>query len=170
MQRRWPGGCVRSAIGSQASRSGAGGTERARLWRWRRGGGSCRHPTGRRRRENRLQSSRAGDHACVGWRRAPRRHRRKEPCSASGRHRSGARRAGGPARGPHRRRGPRDSFEDQWRTLARKLAAAPVTAIKRVIAGATPEEAIDSFAKLWVSDAHWAAAERVMKRPEQPKA
>jgi enoyl-CoA hydratase/carnithine racemase len=59
---------------------------------------------------------------------------------------------------------PRASFEDEWRTVARALAAAPAAAIKGVIAGTSPEEAIGAFAKLWVSDEHWAAADRVMNR------
>ena len=59
---------------------------------------------------------------------------------------------------------PRASFEDEWRALARKLAAPPVAAIKHVIAGVSPEEAINAFATLWVSDEHWAAADRVMNR------
>jgi enoyl-CoA hydratase len=63
---------------------------------------------------------------------------------------------------------PRASFEDEWRAVARKLAAAPVAAIKGVIAGASAEDAIAAFAKLWVSDDHWAAADRVMNRPKQP--
>jgi enoyl-CoA hydratase len=59
---------------------------------------------------------------------------------------------------------PRASFEDEWRALARKLAAPPVAAIKRVIAGVSPEDAIGAFAELWVCDEHWAAADRVMNR------
>lgn len=59
---------------------------------------------------------------------------------------------------------PRESFEDDWRAVARKLAATPVGAIKRVVAGTTPEEAVAAFAKLWVGDAHWAAADKVMNR------
>jgi len=59
---------------------------------------------------------------------------------------------------------PRESFEDEWRAVARKLAATPVGAIKRVIAGTTKEEAVALFASLWVSDAHWAAADKVMNR------
>ena len=59
---------------------------------------------------------------------------------------------------------PRASFENEWRALARKLAAPPVVAIKRVIAGVPTEEAIGAFAELWVSDEHWAAADRVMNR------
>jgi enoyl-CoA hydratase len=59
---------------------------------------------------------------------------------------------------------PRESFEQEWRAVARKLAAPPVAAIKGVIAGASAEDAIGAFATLWVSDEHWAAAERVMNR------
>jgi enoyl-CoA hydratase len=59
---------------------------------------------------------------------------------------------------------PRESFEDEWRAVARKLAAAPVGAIKRVIAGTTKDEAVAAFASLWVADAHWAAADKVMNR------
>lgn len=58
----------------------------------------------------------------------------------------------------------RESFEDGWRTLARSLANNASTDIKRVIGGASPEEAISAFARLWVADAHWEAADRVMKR------
>jgi enoyl-CoA hydratase/carnithine racemase len=59
---------------------------------------------------------------------------------------------------------PRDSFDDEWRTLARSLANRPAGRIKQVIAGVTPAEAIDAFAELWVSNEHWAAADRVMNR------
>jgi enoyl-CoA hydratase/carnithine racemase len=64
---------------------------------------------------------------------------------------------------------PRESFEDEWRSLAQRLAAtAPGTtrAVKSVVAAAAPmvhEEleanAADAFAELWVADAHWAAVE-----------
>jgi enoyl-CoA hydratase len=59
---------------------------------------------------------------------------------------------------------PRASFEDEWRALATKLANGAADEIKRVIAGVTPEEAISAFAKLWVRDDHWAAADQVMAR------
>ncbi|MGB8405249.1 MAG: enoyl-CoA hydratase/isomerase family protein, partial [Mycobacterium sp.] len=59
---------------------------------------------------------------------------------------------------------PRESFEDEWRALAIKLASGAADEIKRVIAGVTPEEAISAFAKLWVHDDHWAAADEVMAR------
>jgi len=58
----------------------------------------------------------------------------------------------------------RSSFEDEWRAVARKLAAPPVAAIKGVISGSSAEDAIGAFAELWVSDEHWAAADRVMNR------
>ncbi len=59
---------------------------------------------------------------------------------------------------------PRASFEDEWRAVARKLAASPVAAIKAVIAGSSAEDATRAFATLWVSDEHWAAADRMMNR------
>ena len=59
---------------------------------------------------------------------------------------------------------PRAAFEDEWRSLARKLATVPAGQVKRVITGATPDEAVSAFARLWVADAHWAAAERLLNR------
>ncbi|MDT5257598.1 MAG: enoyl-CoA hydratase [Mycobacterium sp.] len=59
---------------------------------------------------------------------------------------------------------PRSSFDEGWRSLARSLARDSATEIKRVIGGVSPDEAIASFARLWVADAHWRAAERVMNR------
>jgi enoyl-CoA hydratase len=59
---------------------------------------------------------------------------------------------------------PRASFDEGWRSVARSLARHPATEIKRVIRGVSPDEAIASFARLWVADAHWRAAERVMNR------
>jgi len=59
---------------------------------------------------------------------------------------------------------PRPSFDEGWRSIARSLARHPATEIKRVISGVSPDEAIASFARLWVADAHWRAAERVMNR------
>ena len=64
---------------------------------------------------------------------------------------------------------PRSSFEDGWRSVARALARHPATEIKRVIRGVSPDEAIASFARLWVADAHWQAAERVMNRTASPR-
>ena len=64
---------------------------------------------------------------------------------------------------------PRSSFDEGWRSVARSLARHPATEIKRVIRGVSPDEAIASFARLWVADAHWRAAERVMNRTASPR-
>ncbi|WP_405836072.1 enoyl-CoA hydratase/isomerase family protein [Streptomyces sp. NBC_01518] len=59
----------------------------------------------------------------------------------------------------------RAEFAEGWRTLARSLATNPAREIKRVMSGAVPEEeAARAFARLWVADEHWQAAERVMSR------
>src|ERR1700743_2466488 len=58
----------------------------------------------------------------------------------------------------------RAAFETEWRSLARALANRPASDIKRVISGAPGSEAGAAFSSLWVSDEHWAAADRVMKR------
>ena len=61
---------------------------------------------------------------------------------------------------------PRASFESSWRSLAAAIAASPSRSIKSVIAAAAPHHhpgletaAAAEFASLWVSDAHWAAAD-----------
>ncbi|MGZ4583889.1 MAG: enoyl-CoA hydratase/isomerase family protein [Mycobacterium sp.] len=59
---------------------------------------------------------------------------------------------------------PRASFDEAWRALAKSLANRPAAEIKRVIGGVTPDEAVASFARLWVGDEHWKAADRVMGR------
>ncbi|WP_405813229.1 enoyl-CoA hydratase/isomerase family protein [Streptomyces sp. NBC_01390] len=60
---------------------------------------------------------------------------------------------------------PRAAFAEGWRTLAHRLATRPAQEIKRVVSGnLTPEEAARAFARLWVSEEHWQAAERVMSR------
>ncbi|MEV0362660.1 enoyl-CoA hydratase/isomerase family protein [Nocardia fusca] len=59
---------------------------------------------------------------------------------------------------------PRADFDAGWRALARALANPSAGAIKRVVDGASPQEAVAAFAELWVADAHWAAADRVMNR------
>jgi enoyl-CoA hydratase len=64
---------------------------------------------------------------------------------------------------------PRPSFDEGWRSLARSLARDPATEIKRVIGRVSPDEAIASFARLWVADAHWRAAERIMNRTASPR-
>ena len=59
---------------------------------------------------------------------------------------------------------PRDSFDADWRALARSLANPSATEIKRVIDGASPDEAVAAFARLWVADEHWAAADRLQQQ------
>lgn len=60
---------------------------------------------------------------------------------------------------------PRDSFEEGWRSLARSLANGSSRSIKRVMGGGvSPDDAARAFARLWVADEHWEAAERVMNR------
>ena len=76
------------------------------------------------------------------------------------------RRRGAAAR-PRRRRGvARESFEDEWR--ARRAQARPTVrsvAIKRVIAGRAHRGGRRVRSpSLWVSDEHWAAADKVMDK------
>jgi enoyl-CoA hydratase len=59
---------------------------------------------------------------------------------------------------------PRASFDADWRSLARSLATCPAGEIKRVVGGVTATEAAAAFARLWVADEHWAAAERAVSR------
>jgi enoyl-CoA hydratase/carnithine racemase len=59
---------------------------------------------------------------------------------------------------------PRASFDDDWRAIAMALASRPAGEIKRVMKGVSTTEAVAAFARLWVSDEHWAAADKVMKR------
>jgi enoyl-CoA hydratase len=59
---------------------------------------------------------------------------------------------------------PRESFDAEWRRIATALAGRPAGEIKRVMRGVTTTEAVAAFAGLWVSDEHWAAADKVMKR------
>jgi enoyl-CoA hydratase len=59
---------------------------------------------------------------------------------------------------------PRESFDADWRAIARSLATRPAGEIKRVMRGVSTTEAVAAFARLWVSDEHWAAADKVMKR------
>jgi enoyl-CoA hydratase/carnithine racemase len=67
---------------------------------------------------------------------------------------------------------PRESFESSWRALAAAVASSPSREIKKVIAAAAPhhhpsleKEAAAEFAALWISDAHWEAADAVTKKP-----
>jgi enoyl-CoA hydratase len=57
---------------------------------------------------------------------------------------------------------PRAEFDAGWRELARSLATPSAAAIKRVAAGVSAEDAAGAFARLWVADEHWQAAERVL--------
>ncbi|AFM18301.1 enoyl-CoA hydratase/carnithine racemase [Mycolicibacterium chubuense NBB4] len=59
---------------------------------------------------------------------------------------------------------PRASFDQQWRVIARSLATTPAGRVKRVMQGVPTTEAVAAFAHLWVSDEHWAAADKVMKK------
>nr|WP_090277944.1 enoyl-CoA hydratase/isomerase family protein [Mycolicibacterium komanii]CRL73225.1 enoyl-CoA hydratase/carnithine racemase [Mycolicibacterium komanii] len=58
----------------------------------------------------------------------------------------------------------RETFDDDWRAIARKLAHRAAGEIKRVMKGASTDEAVNAFARLWVSDEHWAAADKAMNR------
>ena len=64
---------------------------------------------------------------------------------------------------------PRAIVRRRMAIVARSLARHPATEIKRVISGVSADEAIASFARLWVADAHWRAAERVMNRTASPR-
>lgn len=59
---------------------------------------------------------------------------------------------------------PRVSFDEDWRAVAHALAGRPAGEIKRVMRGVPTTEAVAAFARLWVSDEHWAAADKVMNR------
>ena len=59
---------------------------------------------------------------------------------------------------------PRATFDTEWRSFARALANRPAGEIKRVVKGVPADDAVAAFASLWVSDEHWAAADRVMNR------
>jgi enoyl-CoA hydratase/carnithine racemase len=60
---------------------------------------------------------------------------------------------------------PRADFETAWRSLARSLATRPARDAKRVMRpDITPTEAAQAFARLWVADEHWAAADKVINR------
>ena len=53
---------------------------------------------------------------------------------------------------------------DEWRAWRARWPTAPAGEIKRVIRARRHEEAVAAFARLWVADEHWAAADRVMNR------
>ena len=59
---------------------------------------------------------------------------------------------------------PRAEFAGHWRATAKLLARQPGASIKRVINGTTTTDAVSAFAKLWVSDEHWEAADKVLNK------
>jgi enoyl-CoA hydratase len=59
---------------------------------------------------------------------------------------------------------PRASFDQDWRAIAGSLATRPAGEIKRVMRGVPTTQAVAAFGRLWVSDEHWAAADKVMNR------
>jgi enoyl-CoA hydratase/carnithine racemase len=59
---------------------------------------------------------------------------------------------------------PRAGFAAHWRATAELLARRPVGEIKRVINGTTTTDAVAAFAKLWASDEHWDAADKVLNK------
>ncbi|MFI7361337.1 enoyl-CoA hydratase/isomerase family protein [Streptomyces sp. NPDC050149] len=60
---------------------------------------------------------------------------------------------------------PRGDFNDGWREIARSLANRQAREIKALANGArSTQEAAAAFARLWVSEEHWEAAEKVMSR------
>lgn len=59
---------------------------------------------------------------------------------------------------------PREAFDGEWRRIAKALAHRPAGEIKRVMRGVATTEAVAAFARLWVSNEHWSAADAVMKR------
>jgi enoyl-CoA hydratase len=59
---------------------------------------------------------------------------------------------------------PRAYFDEEWRAIARSLATRPAGEVKRVMKGVPTTEAVAAFARLWVADEHWTAADKVMKR------
>ncbi|MGC9542145.1 enoyl-CoA hydratase/isomerase family protein [Streptomyces sp. UG1] len=60
---------------------------------------------------------------------------------------------------------PRAGFAGAWREVARALATAQGREIKNLTTRTRPpREAAAAFARLWVSEEHWEAAEKVMSR------
>jgi len=69
---------------------------------------------------------------------------------------------------------PREKFDDEWRSLAGRIAStAPGSsrAVKSIVAAAVPparpdleEDATDAFARLWASEGHWSAVEALERR------
>ena len=73
---------------------------------------------------------------------------------------------------------PRKSFEDEWRSVASRLAgtgAGTSRSVKAVVNAAvspvhpgSEAEATELFAKLWTADAHWAAVDALDTRRRSP--
>ena len=59
---------------------------------------------------------------------------------------------------------PRAEFAETWRSTAQLLARRQAGEVKRVINGVSTTEAVSAFARLWCSDEHWAAADKVMNK------
>ena len=60
---------------------------------------------------------------------------------------------------------PRAEFDEGWRTIARSLATVQAREIKHLVTQSpTTDEATAAFARLWVAQEHWDAADRMMSR------
>lgn len=63
---------------------------------------------------------------------------------------------------------PRASFEEGWRALAHSLATNAAREIKHVMSGgSSAQDAAGRFARLWVADEHWQAADKVLARAKR---
>jgi enoyl-CoA hydratase/carnithine racemase len=59
----------------------------------------------------------------------------------------------------------RADFDEGWRAVARSLATGQARAIKQLVTrNPTRDEAALAFARFWVAQEHWDAAERIMNR------
>ncbi|HWU04809.1 MAG TPA: enoyl-CoA hydratase/isomerase family protein [Streptomyces sp.] len=60
---------------------------------------------------------------------------------------------------------PRTGFDEGWREMARSLATRQAREIKNLTTRTrSPQEAAAAFARFWVAEEHWRAAEKVMSR------
>ncbi|OMC31923.1 enoyl-CoA hydratase [Mycobacterium sp. GA-1841] len=59
---------------------------------------------------------------------------------------------------------PRSEFAETWRSTAQLLARRQAGEVKRVINGVSTTEAVAAFARLWCSEEHWTAADKVMNK------
>ncbi|WP_436791818.1 enoyl-CoA hydratase/isomerase family protein [Yinghuangia sp. YIM S10712] len=63
---------------------------------------------------------------------------------------------------------PRESFPEGWRSLAKSLATTAAGEIKHLMrGGSSAEDAAGRFARLWVTDDHWAAVDKVLNRSKK---